>query len=206
MISTVFFDFDGVLTTDKYGSDTTNRYLGNTTGLGFERVDRAMERYNDALLLGRLSHCDIWPDLCRELEVDIDFALLDVAFRSTPMNEGVLALARRLQGRFRLGIITDNKQDRMDCLRALHGLDALFDPIVVSAAVGADKLDGEIFRHALALRGLRPEQCLFIDNSRRNLETAGRMGMATIFYDDEANDVQRLSLALRQSLGAAFPV
>ncbi|SUX53767.1 HAD-IA family hydrolase [Chromobacterium vaccinii] len=204
MISTVFFDFDGVLTTDKYGSDTTNRYLGNATGLGFERVDRVMECYNGALLLGRLSHRDIWPNLCRELEADIDFALLDEAFRSTPMNEGVLALAWRLRGSFRLGIITDNKQDRMDCLRALHGLDGLFDPIVVSAAIGADKSDGEIFRHALALCGLRAGQCLFIDNSRRNLETAGRMGMATIFHDDEINDVERLSLALRQSLDAAF--
>lgn len=29
----VFFDFDGVLTTDKYGSDTTNRYLGEAPGL-----------------------------------------------------------------------------------------------------------------------------------------------------------------------------
>lgn len=52
-IRAVLFDFDGVLTTDKYGSDTTNRYLAQTTGLAFERVDQALERHNDALLLGR---------------------------------------------------------------------------------------------------------------------------------------------------------
>ncbi|MBP4044483.1 HAD family hydrolase [Chromobacterium violaceum] len=200
----VFFDFDGVLTTDKYGSDTTNRYLGEATGLGFDRIDQALERYNDDLLLGRLGHPDVWSALCCELGLEMDYNLLDAAFRSTPMNEGVLALARRLQGRFRLGIITDNKSDRMDCLRAMHELDELFDPIVVSAAVGANKSGGEIFQHALALCGLRPERSLFIDNSRRNLEVAAGLGMATLFHDDVRNDVLALRQALERILGISL--
>ncbi|WP_223253497.1 HAD family hydrolase [Chromobacterium amazonense] len=204
MIQAVFFDFDGVLTTDKYGSDTTNRYLGEATGLGFAKVDQALERHNEALLLGRASHADIWPEVCRELGREIDYRLLDAAFRSTPMNAGVLSLARQLHGRYRLGIVTDNKRDRMDCLRALHGLDALFDPIVVSAEIGLVKTDGGMFEHALRLTGLRPAQCLFIDNSRRNLAVAATLGMATIFHDDERNDAQALRGALERRLGISL--
>ncbi|WP_201282284.1 HAD family hydrolase [Chromobacterium phragmitis] len=125
--------------------------------------------------------------------------MLDAAFRSTPMNEGVLALARRLRGRVRLGIITDNKADRMDCLRALHGLDAWFDPIVVSAEAGA-----AIFEHACRLAGLRPAQCLLIDNSRRNLDTAAAAGLATLFHDDARNDVAALRGVLERRLGASW--
>ncbi|MDE1715458.1 HAD-IA family hydrolase [Chromobacterium amazonense] len=201
MIEAVFFDFDGVLTTDKYGSDTTNRYLGEATGLGFAKLDQALERHNEALLLGRLSHDDIWPEVCRELGREVDCRLLDAAFRSTPMNQAVLDMARQLHGCYRLGIITDNKRDRMDCLRALHGLDALFDPVVVSAEIGLVKTDGGMFEHALRLIGLGAAQCLFIDNSRRNLETAAAWGMATLSHDDERNDSQALRGALTRRLG-----
>ncbi|AXE32133.1 haloacid dehalogenase [Chromobacterium phragmitis] len=200
----VFFDFDGVLTTDKHGSDTTNRYLGEATGLGFAHVDQALERHNDALLLGRLTHADVWPEVCRELGQDIDYGLLDAAFRSTPMNKGVLALARRLRVRVRLGIITDNKADRMDCLRRMHGLDAWFDPIVVSAEAGVSKAGAAIFEHACRLAGLRPAQCLLIDNSRRNLDTAAAAGLATLCHDDARNDMAALRGALERRLGASW--
>ncbi|WP_231137380.1 HAD family hydrolase [Chromobacterium paludis] len=200
----MLFDFDGVLTTDKYGSDATNRYLAQTTGLAFARVDQALERHNDALLLGRLTHRDVWPEVCRELGWNIDYGVLDAAFRSTPMNADVLALARQLHGRVRLGIITDNKADRMDCLRRMHGLDAWFDPIVVSAEAGVSKADAAIFEHACRLAGLRPAQCLLIDNSRRNLDTAAAAGLATLFHDDARNDVAALRGALARMLGAGW--
>jgi putative hydrolase of the HAD superfamily len=38
----VFFDFDGVLTLDRTGSLTTNRYLNQTTGIPLERIDAAI--------------------------------------------------------------------------------------------------------------------------------------------------------------------
>ncbi|UTH73561.1 HAD-IA family hydrolase [Chromobacterium sp. IIBBL 290-4] len=198
MIQAVFFDYDGVLTTDKYGSDTTNRYLSQASGLPFERIDQAMDRYNDELLLGKLTHQDIWADLCRDLEYPLDIGWLDAAFRSTPRNDAMFDLARQLKGRYRLGIITDNKLDRMICLAKHQDLDALFDPIVVSARLGFGKQDSEIFQHALAQASLPAEACLFIDNSQRNLEVAANLGMATLHHDDGKNDVGRL----RSEIGA----
>ncbi|MFP3822323.1 HAD-IA family hydrolase, partial [Bacillus sp. SIMBA_008] len=78
-----------------------------------------------------------------------------------------------------VGLITDNKADRMATLSALHDLPATFDPIVVSAEVGSGKDGPAIFQHALARLGVAPVECLFIDNTAANLRAAAALGMAT---------------------------
>jgi len=198
MIQAILFDFDGVLTTDKTGSLTTNRYLSEATGIAFATIQAALKPFNHGLLLGKTTHAAIWPEVCARLGRDIDFALLDAAFKSTPLNTAMFDLARSLKHRYRIGIITDNKLDRIDCLRAHHQLDALFDPIVVSAAVGSDKSDEAIFQYALDQLGTKPGECLFIDNTASNLDAPAHLGMRVVHFDDEANDIPALIDALRQ--------
>jgi putative hydrolase of the HAD superfamily len=192
MIKVVFFDFDGVLTVDKTGSQTTTRYLSQATGVDPLRVQAAFARHNAALTLGTRTHASIWADICRDLETDLDIKLLNEAFASTPMNQPMLALARQLKLNYSVGMITDNKEDRIDCLKDLHGLGQVFHPIVVSASVGADKRDKQIFLHALGLVSAAPSECVLIDNSIRNLVVPRELGMEVIHFDDETNDVSAL--------------
>jgi putative hydrolase of the HAD superfamily len=195
-IRAVLFDFDGVLTTDKTGSITTARSLSRLTGIELPRIQAALRRFNPALTRGETTHEAIWPQVCRELGQAVDIALLQEAFASTPINERMMALARRLRPAYAVGIVTDNKKDRIDCLKHLHALPSLFDPIVVSAEVGSGKEDALIFETAMQRLGLRADECVFIDNSRDNLVAADRLGMKTIFFDDEKQDFEALHAAL----------
>ena len=52
---------------------------------------------------------------------------------------------------------------------AFQGLDALFDAICVSAEVGSGKESEVIFKKALSLLGVKPEEAVFIDNQEKNL-------------------------------------
>jgi putative hydrolase of the HAD superfamily len=88
----------------------------------------------------------------------------------------------------------------MDRLRRFASLDAVFDPIVVSAEVGAGKAGTLIFERALQSVGIAPGESVFIDNSQDNLAAPRRLGMHAIHFDDEANDVAALAGAL-QALG-----
>ena len=146
MIKALFFDFDGVLTMDKTGSLTTTRYLSHATGIEHMRVKAAFARFNEDLIRGKCTHASIWDEVCRDIGTNIDIALLDRAFASTPIDDEMLALAKRLRCNYVVGMITDNKQDRMDCLERLHRLSSLFCPVVVSAAVGSTK--NELFSSA----------------------------------------------------------
>lgn len=200
MIKAVFFDYDGVLTTDKTGSQTTTKYLSRVAGIELSAVKDAFRRHNEDLTLGRTTHTQIWPDICSALGQELRIGLLHEAFESTPINPKVFALARQLKERYSVGIITDNKKDRLDHLKQYQGLASLFDPIVVSAEVGSDKGSTEIFLLALHLAGVSPEEAVFIDNSKDNLAAPRGLGIKTIFHDDEKNDFQVLLRSL-ETLG-----
>ena len=125
----IFFDFDGVLTRDKSGSLTTLRYLSDQTGIDLGQLQTAFKKFNTALNCGTVTHHDIWPDLCSVLPLQINESLLLPAFESTPINTGMVELARALRERYFVGIITDNKKDRIDHLKVHLGLSAIFDPM-----------------------------------------------------------------------------
>lgn len=196
----VFFDYDGVLTTDKTGSLTTCRHLSLRTGIELDVLANVLHRFNPDLSVGKRSYTEIWPDVCSMLGRRVPLELLAEAFESTPRNLPMFALADELRRSCVVGIITDNKKDRMDHLRKAQQLDELFSPIVVSAEVGYTKEDAQIFETALARSGLPASSCVFIDNSRANLVRPQALGMHAIHFDDDSNDVA----ALRRSLAADY--
>lgn len=199
MTKAVFFDYDGVLTTDKTGSLTTCRYLARAAGLDLAAVRAAFGRHNADLTLGRRTHRQAWGEICRSLGRELDIDLLREAFESTPLNAGMLALARKLKRRHVVGIITDNKKDRIDHLKRHQGLESIFSPIVVSAELGSDKGGPDIFLAALHRAGVRADEAVFIDNDEDNLVAPRALGMQACFHDDEANDIEALIGKLREA-------
>ena len=205
VVKAVFFDFDGVLTKDKTGSLTTLRYLSRQTGIAYDQLRNAFEPFNNDLNLGKTTHDEIWSDLCAALKVHIDKSLLRGAFESTPINHEMLELARKLRRHYFVGIITDNKKDRIDYLKRHLDLAAAFDPIVVSAEVGSGKETSSTFARALGHLRIAPDESVFIDNTRQNLVAPRALGMKTVHFDDEENDVHALCRILRDTHGLLVP-
>ena len=203
MVKGVFFDYDGVLTRDKTGSLTMNRFLSARTGIPFDRVRQALQKHNRALNEGDARYADVWPAVCAELGRDIPLDFVIKAFESTPLNDAMLGLARGLKGRYFVGIVTDNKKERIDHLKQCQRLPELFDPIVVSAEVGCTKSNPRIFEVALARVRVDPEDSIFIDNTRDNLVAAAALGMKTVYFDDEKNDVAGLARLLDVDYGVS---
>jgi putative hydrolase of the HAD superfamily len=201
IVKAVFFDYDGVLTTDKTGSLTINRFLSRRTSIPYESLVAAFRKHNGDLNAGMATYADIWPAVCTSLGRELPQELLVAAFESTPLNDEMLRLARNLKARYAVGIITDNKKDRIDHLRKYQALDEVFAPIVVSAEIGHTKASPVIFEHALAGLGLSPHECVFIDNTPSNLVVATKLGMGTVHFDDETNDVPNLVARLRSEYG-----
>lgn len=121
-IHAVFFDFDGVLTTARTGSITTLRYLASATGLDGARLEDAFRPFNHGLNLGRTTHEAAWPAICARLGTPIDIGPLAGAFASTPLDGGMLDLARAVSPCARVGIITeifiDNTEANLEVPRA----------------------------------------------------------------------------------------
>ena len=197
MIKAVLFDFDGVLTTDATGSQSICRYIAAQTGIDYRRVAGAYRSYNEDLLCGRLSHSDIWNDFCRKLNSEISIDVLYSSFLNTPIDENMVSLAKSLkENGYNIGMITDNKADRMESIIAHYNWDALFDVVCVSALTGSGKNSREIFLEALRGLDLAAGECVFIDNNRDNLAIPCEMGFRIIFFNDTSRDMQKLTTTL----------
>lgn len=198
MLQAVLFDFDGVLTVDKYGSVSVGRFLSERTGIPLDRCRAAYGKFNAAMLRGEKTQREIWPGLCAELGIDPEPYLLDEASRATPMDERMLGLVRELRSKYQIGIITDNPADRVHAALDHYGLRGLFDVLSISGEIGSRKDEPEIFLRTLAALNLPAEACAFIDNTAANLIVPAQMGMHTIFFDDEARDMDHLQTALKK--------
>ncbi|MBN2222112.1 MAG: HAD-IA family hydrolase [Vallitaleaceae bacterium] len=194
----VLFDFDGVLTIDAYGSVTIINYIVKKTGIDHDRFEKAYRRHNKELLLGMKKHEDIWEELCSELQTKIDYQILLDSFIQTELDDRMLSLAKKLrEDGYRLGIVTDNKKDRIDAIVKHNRFEEIFEHIFISAELGMSKKEQETFIKVAETFAVEASDCVFIDNTKENLIAPVSLGMKTIFYDDEERDINRLIKELR---------
>ncbi|MFF4362593.1 HAD family hydrolase [Streptomyces sp. NPDC001604] len=117
---------------------------------------------------------------------DLGTALLESPFSA---DETVVSLLRRARTRVPLVLVSNATVRLEDDLTAL-GLADLADEVVNSARVGLAKPDPRIYRLAADLAGVRPERCLFIDDTEENTEAAAALGMQPLHFHTAA-DLER---------------
>ena len=198
MLKGIFFDFDGVITLEKQGTPPTIAYIAEVTGLPGEAVEKAYRRHNRALLMGEVNHPDMWQQFCEELETDIDYDILKGAFLNITLDREVVGYIRELKEKYLIGMITDNKVDRIETILKEKGLEELFDVVVISAQVHSGKTEEKVFEEALKRSNLKPQECVFIDNTAQNLEVPAKMGFRTVYFDDEKRDLAELCHILKE--------
>jgi len=200
MIKAVFFDFDGVLTIEATGTTSIVNYISAETGIDREQFNREYWKYSADLLLGKVTHEQIWGSICEALNREIPYQVLVDSFINTALNPEVVSLARRIKSNgYKVGLITDNKADRMDVISKKHGFDGLFDVICVSAALGFSKTGEEIFWEAVRRAGVKPSESVFIDNTPENLIIPRKMGMHVIHFDNDKRDHEKLITQLEEA-------
>ena len=185
----ILFDFDGVLTVDKYGSDSILRYLSEHTDVPFEVLKREYYKLNKGLLYGQYTHKDIWSEYCENIGTDIDFQILIDSFINTPLDHVMLSVVKQLKDKYLIGMVTDNKVDRIETIIRHNGLSNLFDVVTVSAQCRCGKNDRRIFDITLEALNVEAGECIFIDNSKKNLLIPNEMGIHTILFDDGNRDI-----------------
>ena len=201
MIKAVLFDFDGVLTIDKTGSTTITNYISKTSGIPLENVKACYYKYNKPLLLGETTHQEIWQDFCKSLGQNVDYDILLDSFRETRLDEKMITLVQELKERYLIGLVTDNKCDRINTILEYRGLNECFDSVAISANLHSGKDSHSIFEYILGVLNVSASECLFIDNTEKNLVVPREMGMATILYDDDNRDYDLFINVLEKIIG-----
>ena len=93
---------------------------------------------------------------------------------------------------YKIAMVTDNKKDRVDSVANYYKLNELFDTIVVSSEIGSGKKEYEIFMQTIKKLQVEASECVFIDNSEKNLIAPKKMGMKVIYFDDDTRNMDTL--------------
>lgn len=67
----------------------------------------------------------------------------------------------------------------------------LFDGLVLSGTIGMTKPNKEIFEYLLVKYNLKAEECLFIDDSEKNVKCAETVGISAYLFDGEAEKLRK---------------
>ena len=89
-----------------------------------------------------------------------------------------------LKGKYKLGCITNNvqsdNQSKQDYSKESSEAMTLFDHVIESSLIGIRKPDPRIYHMSCDALGVKPKECIYLDDLGVNLKPAKAIGMTTI--------------------------
>lgn len=146
---------------------------------------------------GKMTGDEFWAFACREWKIKAKKEeLISLLVSGYEVSKEAEKLAGNLKtAGYKLLICTNNFRERLEGLEKKFKLSKTFDAIVASYQVGAMKPDRAIM-DALAKRaGLTLSEIFFADDSLANVESARKLGVNAVLYEDFSGFVLALKRA-----------
>jgi putative hydrolase of the HAD superfamily len=190
-------DFGGVLTTNVFDSF---RAFCREEGLDPDAVRRLFREEPEALRLvraietGSLSEEEFGERFGGLLGVERRAGLVERMFWHIRPDETMVEAVRRARAQgIRTGLVSNSmgvgRYDRST-------FPELFDGVVISGEEGMHKPQPGIFRLGAERIGLRPEECVFVDDLRENCDGAQAVGMTAVLHRGADSTLPRLEQLL----------
>lgn len=112
-----------------------------------------------------------------------------------PMNGLEELLVRLKRSKIPLAVASSSGQEIIDVILKNSGLDKYFKHTVSSELVGGSKPEPDIFLYTAKLLGVKPEECIVIEDSTNGIKAAKAANMFCIAYNGVSVNNQDQSLA-----------
>lgn len=99
------------------------------------------------------------------------------------IDEEVIIFLQMYQGKYQFVLLSNDVGEWNTYIMQKFNLYQYIDQIIISANVGCRKPDNYIYEVTLKKINQAPANCIFIDNSLRNLDVALEMGIQTILFN-----------------------
>ncbi len=182
----VIFDYGMVLTGQP--DQEAHAAMVRITGLSADQFENLYWADRHAYDEGKLTGVAFWQNIVRDAKLNLGQAEIEELNRNdarmwTTQNPAMLAWQLELKQRGILTAILSNMGDSVlaNMQREFDWLPR-FDVLVWSYQLHMAKPDPAIYLHTLQKLGTRPDETLFIDDKRVNIEAARDLGMAAILF------------------------
>ncbi len=182
MIKAIVFDMHGVVLNRGTFGPLAKEYA-RMLGLKKKDVHDALDRHWEPWKVGGISEREFFQKLAEDTGFRGDREKLK-AMMYDPVKpyKSVLRLARRLEKRYRIYSLTNHAREFFEFLNGKFGLEGSFEAVFKSYDARLAKPDPEFYRHMLRKIGMKPEECVLIDDFEENVAAARKLGMKGIVH------------------------
>lgn len=182
MIKAIYFDWGGVLINDPAPELIT--YCAEYLKVSEEEFGRVHKKFEPDFQKGKISEDELWEKACFELGVPKPRtrSLWGDAVRyifSEKKEVFVLIRSLRRNG-YKIGFLSNTEIPAMNFFQE-QGY-KVFDSVISSCVEGTRKPGREIYEIALKRLGVKPEEAVFVDDKKENIEGAEKVGMKTVLF------------------------
>ncbi len=174
MIKAIIFDCFGVLYPQASG-DFFKRHKNL-----FKNSPAALDKLNSQIDLGEITRAEFFNGLqkitgmdAHKIQAEFDEQLF--------VDAKLVKLIQKLKPAYKIALLSNAGKEEIEVIYR-DKIEGLFDAITVSYEVKSVKPGPEIFLICTKLLNVKPEECLCVDDSQKNIEAAKKLGMKTIPY------------------------
>jgi len=182
MIKTILMDYAGVLTPTQDNAIFSQKY-SHHYGLPAKKImDIFYENWAKAAT-GKIKAKIFWEKAAQKLEVNAD--LLKKQVLSTyPLDQQLIAFLEKETAKYNFVMASNQIEDWINTVLTNSNLKNLFQQTTNSYQLGFRKPDQKFFQGALKLIKSKAEEVIFIDDNLQNVESASKLGILSIKYEN----------------------
>jgi len=194
MKKAIIFDLNGVFIISPRLSDRFNIDFGVTVD---DFMTVLQEIMNKVRLSNAVSIYSLWKPYLDRWQINFtEEEFLDYWFKVEKENLELTDLAAKLKQKgYKLIILSNNFNERAKYYSEnFKFLSSLFEAVYYSWQTGYIKPDIRAFELILKNHGLKPEDCLYFDDSEKNVDLATSIGIESYIFDANSIEILRLLL------------
>ena len=184
-IKAVFFDIGNVLL--HFNPSEILRRMAFVVGRHPFKVARYFwsSRIGEAVERGKISPRQLYGIFCSELGYRGNWKNFRLLWCDHfTLNRGTADLLRKIANSHRVYLLSNTNSLHYDFIRERFSFTRHVHGAILSYKLGLRKPEPEIYMAALRIARVKPDQAVFIDDLRKNVEAARNLGIYALLYKD----------------------
>jgi putative hydrolase of the HAD superfamily len=186
----ILLDWGGVFTPPRKASPSTRR-LEISRGIPEGTLSRRLydNKYWTNAQIGKISDEEFWRLTLKQFNIFDDRSIAEFkgelfSGERDRLRLGMINLVKHLKQHYTVVLLTNADNIFRPLLETKFHADRLFDRVIISAEVGIAKPDPRIFWKACQIVNAKPVECIFVDDSLTNIQSAKGVGIYSIQYEN----------------------
>jgi putative hydrolase of the HAD superfamily len=154
--------------------------------------------------IGLISAAELWQQQCAHLGLDAEERkqLQEDFWAGEFVDTELVQFIRSLRPQYKTALLSNAWSDAREAFCQKYRLDEIMDTIIVSAEESLAKPDPRIFLLTAERLGVRPDECVFVDDVLQNVEGARAVGMKGVQFVSTEQCIADVKSLLVGSLGS----